>query len=318
MKSVVHLRSESLKMSVLSRGGIIASLEHLRPGHEPLQLVLAPPVNLDSNPWYFGAFVGPISNRVSSADFEVEGETYRIPSHPETGTLHGGRWGFSYRDFELHELSDSEVLLLLETPHRGDGFPGHRLLAIRYRLDGATLHIDSRLTSDQLTPVNLTHHAYFNLNGRDSGTVDEHRLQVNSSRHLELRDGLPTGRLIGVNEQENCDFRDTRTLGAVEYDQCYLSEPYCSSSLPYSLTPSLPLAPSLPAARICGDRSGLALELTTNAPCLQFFNASGLGRSGFCLEAQGWLDALHRPEFPSCLSRDHRQSSSYRFAMKNL
>ncbi|MEN9359048.1 MAG: hypothetical protein RL095_583 [Verrucomicrobiota bacterium] len=296
MKSCVHLRSEFLRMTVLSRGGIIASLEYLRAGQAPLQLVLAPPADLVSNPWYVNAFVGPFANRVSSPHFEVEGERYEIPAHPETGTLHGGRLGFSYRDFELHQINEGEALLRLEIPHRCDGFPGNRRLELLYRLEGATLHIGSRLTSDRLTPANLTHHAYFNLNGRDSGSVDGHRLQLHASRLLETRDGLPTGRLLGVDGTDPCDFRNSRPLGSVEHDQCYLLEQ--------------PLA-----ARICGDRSGLSLELSTDAPCLQLFNAGGLGRSAFCLEAQGWLDSLHRPEFPSCLSRDQRQQCRFSFSI---
>ena len=60
---------------------------------------------------------------------------------------------------------------------------------------------------------------------------------------------------------------------------------------------------------------GLVLECRTTQPGLQLYTANFLAgergkdgavygpRSAFCLEAQGWPDAVHHPDFPSVLLR---------------
>ena len=67
-----------------------------------------------------------------------------------------------------------------------------------------------------------------------------------------------------------------------------------------------------PAARVRCPRTGMRLELWTDEPCLQLFDASEMtiaaagheGQSygpyaGLCLEAQHCPDSLHHPEWPS-------------------
>ena len=60
---------------------------------------------------------------------------------------------------------------------------------------------------------------------------------------------------------------------------------------------------------------GLQLECYTTQPGIQFYTANYLDgvpgkagasygpRSAFCLETQGWPDAIHHPGFPSCILR---------------
>ena len=304
----LQLRSDALSMSVLNLGGIVQSLAFHGPGRPALPVVLGYPdakTYLD-NPWYLGAVVGPLTNRLSRYGFEVGGETYRVPAHPATGCLHSGRLGFSRRFFAMRQVSDAEAELTLEMAHREDGFPGNRRLAVNYRLEGAGLHIGFRLQSDRLTPVNMTHHAYFNLNGAGSGKIGGHRLQLRAPRFLETRQGLPTGRILPVEADPPSDFRLEKPLGSHPHDTCFLAD-------------------DPQAARIVGDQSGLFMTLRTSAPCVQLFTATGLqmkengrtvdrSQTGFCLETQGHLDALSQPGFPSPLTCDARMDSVFSFA----
>ena len=79
------------------------------------------------------------------------------------------------------------------------------------------------------------------------------------------------------------------------------------------------------AARAVGG--GLRLECLTTQPGLQFYTANFLDgtpgkenaaygpRSAFCLETQGWPDAVHHPDFPDPVLRSgtpYRHRTVYR------
>lgn len=62
------------------------------------------------------------------------------------------------------------------------------------------LSISYEATTDADTILNLTNHAYFNLNGHGSGTVLNHELRIDADSITELnKDQVPTGNYIPVD-----------------------------------------------------------------------------------------------------------------------
>ncbi len=60
------------------------------------------------------------------------------------------------------------------------GFPGNLNVTVTYTLTNDNeLQMTTEATSDADTPVNLSQHSYFNLNGQARGTVLNHVLQIN-------------------------------------------------------------------------------------------------------------------------------------------
>ena len=124
-------------------------------------------------------------------------------------------------------------------------------------------------------------------------------------------DSTPTGQLLPV-EGTPFDLRWPRDFLAglaMDHPQLALGNGYDHNFILHTA----PVSPLVLAARVTGG--GLALECLTTQPGLQLYTANYLDgtpgkdgaaygpRSAFCLEAQGWPDAVHHGNFPSPVLR---------------
>jgi aldose 1-epimerase len=183
------------------------------------------------------------------------------------------------------------------------------------------LRIVLEATCDQPTPVNLTTHGYFNLDG--SADILAHHLMIAADYITPTRpDLIPTGEIRRV-ANTGYDFTTLRPIGAAEfmherilYDTNYvLQGPY--GELRH-------------AATLASLKSGVAMELWTMEPGLQFYDGHlmdipvpGLGggrygrHGGLCLEPQRFPDSPNKAHFPSSIllpGQVSRQVSELRFA----
>ena len=80
------------------------------------------------------------------------------------------------------------------SPDGDQGFPGTVSATVRYRVDGDTVRVAMEATTDATTVVNLTNHAYLNLEGEGAGTIDGHVLLVEADHYTPVdATGIPTG-----------------------------------------------------------------------------------------------------------------------------
>ncbi len=117
---------------------------------------------------FFGAFVGRYANRIKNAAFPLGGKMVRLRPNAGAHHLHGA---FARRVFD-GEMTDGGVVFRYVSPPEEEGYPGTLTGEVRYTLtaDNA-LVIAYTATADADTVVNLTNHAYFNLNGQDGSDV---------------------------------------------------------------------------------------------------------------------------------------------------
>ncbi len=253
---------------------------------------------------YFGAVVGRYANRIAGGRFSIAGRQYHLDRN-EAGqtTLHGGANGFARRVWRITDLSPSSVTLRLTSVDGDQGFPGTVQATCTYAVTDHQLEVRFRATTDQPTPVNLAHHAYFNLDGGPD--TSDHTLQIFAGSYTPAgTDQIPTGSIDNV-EDIALDFRQPRPLRQLSrmFDHNFV----------LSASPGEGLRP---AARLVSLRSGIGMTVETTKPGLQFYDGGHVNvpapghdgrvygaRAGLCLETQFYPDGPNQPGFPDTILR---------------
>ncbi len=269
---------------------------------------------------HMGAVAGRFANRIAHASFTLDGVSYQLPRNlMNRHSLHGGGAGFGVRPWRLGAHDKSSATLMLHSADGDAGYPGALDVTCTYRLVGAgILRVELAARCDAPTIVNLAQHSYFNLDG--SADARGHEVLIPSKfRTPTDAEGIPTGEIRDVTGTP-WDFSRFTAINARDtaYDRNYF--------VPTPLTQEDGLAH---AASLRSPRHGLAMEVHTSAPCVQFYDAAnlacpGLGlegrpyqrHAGICFEPQGVPDAPNQRQFPSAVLRPgetYSQISEFRF-----
>jgi aldose 1-epimerase len=259
---------------------------------------------------YFGVIAGRYANRIAKGRFELEGETVQTTINDGVNMLHGGVEGFDKRNWDGEIVAEGVEFTLVSSD--GDqGFPGTLAVRVRYTLRGNVVRIEYSATSDKATVVNLTNHAYFNLDGEGSGTILEEELTLEADAYTPVADAaaIPTGEIATVDGTP-FDFRTREKIGKrihEKHDQLTYGRGYDHNWVVRGKAGEL-----RPAAKVHAPKSGRVLTVETTEPAIQFYSGNFLDgtlvgksgvayvqRSGLCLETQGFPDAPNHAGFPS-------------------
>jgi aldose 1-epimerase len=297
-----------IAVDIINYGGIVRSLivpdryrnfEDIVLGFEGLEGYL------ERHP-YFGAIVGRYANRIANARFELNGEIHHLAANDGNNHLHGGVNGLDRKVWEYEARTDREASTLNLTcfsPHGDEGYPGNLHLAVCYSLsDNNELEIIFKASTDRATPVNISHHGYFNLSAAGESVLS-HELLINASRYTEVNDEfIPTGKLSAV-ERTPMDFRTMKPVGRdIEmvkggYDHNYVLDESRGSMKS--------------AAILNHPGNGRMMEVMTTQPGMQLYTGNFLDGTltgkggqtyhrhwGLCLETQHFPDSPNQPHFP--------------------
>lgn len=304
--------ANALKARLMTYGATLVSLEvpdrngnlaDITLGHDSLEGYLR------ASP-YFGCVVGRYGNRIAKGRFTLNGVKYELATNDGQNHLHGGIKGFDkvvWKAEPVQEEGGVGIKFEYLSKDGEEGYPGNLSCTVIYKLtNNNELKIIYEAATDKATPVNLTHHSYFNLAGQGEGDILGHELMLNANYYTPVDEGLiPTGE-IRSTKGTPWDFTKPKAIGA---EIAKVKGGYDHNFVLNSEEGELTLA-----ARLLHPGSGRTMEIYTKEPGIQFYSGNFLdgsitGKSGkvyrkhygLCLETQHFPDSPNKPNFPSAI-----------------
>ena len=283
---------------------------------------------------YMGAVIGRYANRIAHGRFILDGTACALSRNHGAHHLHGGKTGFDKHLWKAEPVTGGDrigLTLKRISEHGEEGYPGKLAVSVHYSLNNDNeLRIQYRAETDRATPVNLTHHGYFNLSGNHQAAIDGHIVWINADFFLPVDAAfIPTGEIAPVADTP-LDFRRPTAIneridgGHMQlarvggYDHNWVLNTYDGEIKRQ--------------ASVYDENSGRVLEVCTSEPGLQFYSGNSLHsrlpgkgrrpyrrRQGLCLETQHFPNSPNQPEFPSTILRPgetYRSETVYRFMLK--
>ena len=278
---------------------------------------------------YFGALIGRYGNRIARGKFTLADKHYSLFINNPPNTLHGGKKGFQAVVWDAKQVDAQQLELSYTSPDMEEGFPGNLKVKVVYELtDDNALKISYQAETDQITVVNLTNHAFFNLNGEASGSILDHVVKIDAAHYTPVDATLiPNGKIESVNGTP-FDFQMPVSIGArindhneqlangKGYDHNFVLNTHQMAT---------------PVAEVTGDQSGIVMRIYTTEPGLQFYSGNFMQgknvmkgghkddfRTAFAMETQHYPDSPNQPGFPSTVLKPgkvYKTTSIYKFSL---
>ncbi len=327
--------ANNVEVAITNYGGRVVALVVPDKNGNPTDIVLGYD-SLDHyrnrNEAYFGALIGRYGNRIAKASFSLNGETYKLAANNGPNSLHGGPMGFHNQVWDVIGHDDHSLSLSYLSKDGEEGYPGNLQVKVIYTLtDANELKIEYEATTDKATVVNLTNHAYFNLNGQGNETITDHELMINASKYSAVDSTLiPAGAPVEVKGTP-FDFTTSKLVGkdintdhiqiknGLGYDHNFVLNKTAEKKLDKAATVYSPL-------------TGITMDVLTTEPAIQFYSGNFLDgtligkgnkkygyRSAFCLETQHYPDAPNQPDFPSTVlepGKKYQTTTIYTFGVR--
>lgn len=285
------------------------------------------------NGCFFSAVIGRCCNRTDKGRFVINGKTYQLAINDNENNLHSAFNFYHARKWWVKETDETKNSITFElfSPDGDQGYPGNFRVSLTYTLtedNEIVLHYQGE--SDADTVANLTNHAYFNLNGHDSGRIEDHILKIYAENYTPVRDyqSIPTGEIAPVAGTP-LDFTQAKPVGRdieADFDQLKMAKGF-----DHNFALSAVSGEKKKMAEAYSEKTGIFLEAYTDMCGMQFYAGNcidehpGKGgahyglRTGFCLEAHHYPNAINQEGFESPLLKageKYDTTTSYKFSVK--
>lgn len=283
-------------------------------------------------PTDFGASIGRYANRINQGKIVVDGVEYQLPQNNYGHCLHGGPTGWQYQVYEAKQINDTQLELVLNSPDGDNNFPGNVVAKVTYTLtaDNA-IDIAYEATTDKKTVINMTNHAYFNLNG-DPSVHGMNQILYLASDSITPVDStfMTSGEMLAV---AGTPF-DFNTPKAIELDVTNFDNEQIMFGKGYDHNWVLNTKGDINqvAAKLTSPVTGITLEVYTNEPGIQVYTGNFLDgtvkgkkgivypqRASVCLETQHYPDSPNKAHWPSVLlepGQTYRSQCIFKFGVE--
>jgi len=217
--------------------------------------------------------------------------------------------------YDVKEVKDNSITLVLNSPDGEAGFPGNVVATVTYTLtDNNAIDIVWKATTDKKTVINMTNHSYFNLNGDHSIPITNHILTLNADNFTPCDETyMTTGEILPVAGTP-MDFTKGKAIGDEinDYDYAQLKN---GNGYDHNWVLNTRCDDTKCAAKLYSPITGIFVEVYTNEPGIQFYSGNfldGTGidkqgckmeqRTGCCLETQKYPDSPNKSDLPGWYS----------------
>lgn len=314
-----------LTAEILNYGGIIRKLIY-----KDIDVVLGRDTIEEylNNEGHFSAIIGRNSNRIENSEFELNGKTYKLFANNGRNNLHGGMAGFDKKlwDSQIADDEEPSLILTVVSPDGDEGFPGTVNIKVTYTLtndNSLKIHYEGETDAD--TVLNMTNHAYFNLNGHSTGEVNNHLLWLDSDFYTPNTDEcVPTGEVlrvkntpfdftskVAIDSRLKSEHEQIKKIGGLDHNFALNGRGYRK------------------VGELEADMTGIVMEVYTDQYGLQIYTGNAIEEErickdgavygkhhGICLETQAFPNSLKFSHFPDMILRKGEKydtTTAYRF-----
>ena len=278
----------------------------------------------ENNQTDFGAAIGRYANRINQGRFVIDGDTIQLPQNNYGHCLHGGYTGWQYQVYEANQPNDSTVVLTLSSPDGDNNFPGDVDAQVIYSLkQDNSLDIRYSATTDKPTVVNMTNHAYFNLSGNPSNSIEDNILYLNASSFTPVDSTfMTTGEILSVKNSP-MDFTTPNKVG-ININNFADVQIKNGHGFDHNWVLDTNGDISVPAAILTSPESGITLTVYTDEPGIQLYSGNFLDgtvkgknniaynkHAALCIETQHYPDSPNKPHWPSTVLRPGETYNSH-------
>lgn len=285
----------------------------------------------EENTCYFGATIGRNGNRIANSRFTLDGVEYQLDVNDNENNLHSGRKGTSARMWKVKGVEESKITFVLEDEEKMQGFPGDAVMEVTYEVTPENaFRVSYHAVANKKTVFNMTNHAYFNLNGHDSGAVYTQELQLKASHYTPVKDGkaIPTGEIAPVAGTP-FDFREPKAIGRdIHADDEQLK---FVNGYDHNFALDKTRAGMERIGSVYAPESGIEMTIDTDCIGIQLYtgnfitgqigkgNVTYVKNGAFCLETQFFPNAINEENFTSPITEanvPYETTTSYTFGVR--
>lgn len=265
-------------------------------------------------PTDFGASIGRYANRIGQGKITIDGQEIQLPQNNYGHCLHGGPTGWQNQVFKANQKDDKTITFTIESPDGDNNFPGNVIANVTYTLtEENAIDIRYDATTDKKTVINMTNHAYFNLNGDPSKNSMNQILYLCSDSITPIDDTFMTNGTMTAVADTPFDFNTPKAI-ETDVNNFDCEQIKFGKGFDHNWVLKTKGDINQVAAKLSSPITGICLEVYTNEPGIQVYTGNFLDgtvkgkkgivypqRASVCLETQHYPDSPNKPHWPSVI-----------------